>query len=230
MKYAFAFLLVGLLLAWLAIQNLWLGLLFWPAISFLVVSLAYFRQDVRYFGKRTDGSRNLFATAVLLPYLLFARGVWELQILFEKRPAWHQVTERVIIGRRLKENELPANVVGLLDLTSELHDLPAIKNRAGYACEPVLDAGTLAVTTALKWADHVRQLPDGVFVVHCANGSGRSGHVVAIWLLAWELADSPEEAIAQVQAARPLVRLNRLQTTQVYLAHQFVFSNRKPAT
>ncbi len=227
MKYAFAFLLVGLLLSWLAIQNLWLGILYWPAISFLVVSLAYFRQDVRFFGKRTDGSRNVFVTAVLLPYLLFARGVWELQILFEKRPAWHQVTERVIIARRLKENELPANVVGVLDLTSELRDPPAIQSRAGYACEPVLDAGTLAVTTALKWADHVRQLPDGVFVVHCANG--RSGHVVAIWLLAWKLADSPEEAIAQVQAARPSVRLNRRQIAQVYLAEEHCIANRKPS-
>ena len=79
MKYAFVFLLVGLLLGWFAIQSPWLSILLWPAISFLIVSLAYFTGDVRLFGKRTDGSRHWLATAVLLPYLLFARGVWELQ-------------------------------------------------------------------------------------------------------------------------------------------------------
>lgn len=227
MKYAFVFLLVGLLLGWFAIQSPWLSILFWPAISFLIVSLAYFTGDVRLFGKRTDGSRHWLATAVLLPYLMFARGVWELQILFERGSAWHQMTDRVIIARRLKTHELPEQVVGVLDLASEFLDPLGIRSLAGYQAEPVLDAGTLSVESALAWADRVGQTSEGKFVVHCANGSGRSGHVVAIWLLGWQIADSADEAIAMVQAARPSVRLNRQQIAQVHLAHRNCLANHK---
>lgn len=218
MKYAFVFQLVAWGLAYLAIQSPWCSILFWPALAFLVVSIAYFTKDVRWFGKRTNGSRAWLASIVLLPYLAFARIVWEIQVALDRTPPWHAVNERVILARRLKENELPPDAVGILDLTSELLDPLRIRRNAGYYAEPVLDAGTLELTKILAWAEHVAQLKQGKFVVHCANGSGRTGHVAAIWLIAWGQAASAEEAIRLVQAARPSVRLNRRQTVFVHAA------------
>lgn len=221
MKYAFVFLLVAGGLACLAIRNAWYLILFWPALSFSIVSLAYFTRDVRWFGKRNDGTRAWLASIALFPYLVFARIVWEIQVAMDRTPPWHAMGERVILARRLKENELPSDVVGILDLTSELLDPPSMRQNAGYSAEPVLDAGTLELVKIVAWAEHVGRLKEGKFIVHCANGSGRTGHVVAVWMIVWGHASTADEAIQMVQAVRPIVRLNRRQTAFIHAAwHQ----------
>lgn len=45
-------------------------------------------------------------------------------------------------------------------------------------------------------------------LVHCAQGHGRSAVVVAAWLLLKGRAQDPEEALIQIKAARPGVRLH----------------------
>ena len=40
--------------------------LWWPGVSFGIVSIAYLSGDVRWFGKRRDGTRGWLATIALL--------------------------------------------------------------------------------------------------------------------------------------------------------------------
>lgn len=156
----------------------------------------------------------MVATWLLLPYLAFARIVWKIQVLFDSSAPYHHVTEKLIISRRLKSDELPRDVALIIDLTSEFLDPPSIRQHPGYHAEPVLDAGTIDVKKALLWAEQAAQV-DGKVLVHCANGSGRSGHVSAICLIVWKEAKSAVDAIRMVQDARPVVSLNAKQVKAV---------------
>ncbi len=214
MKYGIVFLLVSSLISYFAFHSPWHLILLWPAMAFLMVSQAYFRNDPMMFWKLPDGTRPAIATWLLLPYLLFARIVWELQVLFDNTPPWHQVTEKLIIARRLKSDELPDGVSQIIDLTSEFVDPPSIRQHPGYVALPVLDAQAIDIDKAILLSEQAAQV-DGRILIHCANGSGRSGHVAAICLIVWKKAKSAAEAIQMVKDARPWVSLNAKQAETV---------------
>jgi protein-tyrosine phosphatase len=48
-------------------------------------------------------------------------------------------------------------------------------------------------------------------LIHCAQGHGRTGLFAAALLLRRKLADTPEQALAQITAVRPRVRLSAAQ-------------------
>jgi protein-tyrosine phosphatase len=96
----------------------------------------------------------------------------------------------------------------VIDLTSEFSEPRAVRTGCAYLCLPTLDNAAPdpevfreAVQKAAVWESPV--------YLHCALGHGRSALVAAAVLRKRGLADSPEEAFAQVQQARPGVRLNR---------------------
>ncbi|MBI1247236.1 hypothetical protein GC197_05250 [bacterium] len=223
MKYGIAFGLIGIAFVWLASQSPWFWLGIWFAVAFETVAVSYFLSTPVLFGKRSDGSRQWWAWLLLLPYLVFVHAAWTMQLLFERSAPMHRLGSSVIMARRLRPREIPSDVTAVLDLTCEFLDPIQIRSRDGYHTEPTLDAGGMDVERALYWAKLAREL-EGPILVHCANGSGRTGHVVAIWLIAWGMADSPEDAIQKVQAARPVVRLNRRQIAQVQKAFEAIRS------
>lgn len=218
MKYGIVFLLVSSLFSYFAFHSAWHLILLWPAIAFFFVSHAYFQNDANVFWKLPNGVRPIEATWLLLPYLVFARVVWEIQVLFESAAPYNQVTDKLIIARRLKPDEFPQDVVLVIDLTSEFLDPPLIRQHPGYHAEPVLDAGTIDVKKAILLAEHASQV-DGKVLIHCANGSGRSGHVAAIFLISWKQASSVVDAIRIVQDARPCLSLNAKQAATVREAY-----------
>lgn len=214
MKYGIVFLLVSSFISYFAFHSPWHLILLWPAVSFFFVSHAYFQNDPNVFWKLPDGTRPVEATWLLLPYLAFARIVWEIQILFDSTDPFDHVTEKLIIARRLKPDEFPKDVALVIDLTSEFLDPPSIRLHPGYNAEPVLDAGTIEVKKAILWAELASQV-DGKVLIHCANGSGRSGQLAAICLICWNEAKSAGDAIRMVQDARPSVSLNARQVETV---------------
>ena len=188
--------------------------LLWPAAAFTGVAAAYLAGRPGWLGKRPDGSRRRPAAALFAPYTLFASGVWHIhrRLGGDGAAAWDRLEGNLFLGRRPLPVGLPPEVAAdpdavILDLTAEFRDPPAVRRRPGYRCVPILDA-------AAPDADRLREIvallppPGGPpAFVHCANGRGRTGTVAAAWLLAHGRANTAEDALARVRAARPRVRL-----------------------
>ena len=94
---------------------------------------------------------------------------------------------------------------GLIDMTAEIGADPA--GRA-YATFPVLDLTVPGVLTCQAAADAIEQMRQrGPVLVACALGYSRSATAVAAWLLSTGRATSVDDAIAQLQRARPQIVL-----------------------
>jgi len=209
--YALVFLLVSAYLAGQAARlGGWGWLLLWPAVSFFLVAGAYAGLGPRVFGKRPDGSLGPASAAVLLPFFLFAWGVWHLQRLLSRGPAWHEVAPGVYIGRRLLPREVPAGVRLVVDLTAEFRESAGVRAGRDYRSLPTLDGFAPDERRLRALAAELAAHP-GPVLVHCANGSGRSGTVVAAVLAAKGLAADAGAAVAMVRAARTGVRLKPAQ-------------------
>ncbi len=190
----------------------------WPALSFAVISVAYLTNDAGWFGKREDGSRHWLATAVLLPYLVYAHGVWLLQIAGSRKPAMNFVNDSLCVSRRLLAHEVPDNVDSVCDLTCEFIDPQTIRTKPGYHCHPILDAGAC---TATELIDLARRLPPSngqVLLIHCANGHGRTGMFAAVWLLTHGFVTTVDDAMTMLKSARPGIGLRSRQRRLVHEA------------
>jgi protein-tyrosine phosphatase len=163
------------------------------------------------FGKREDGSRAPLNGVLLSAFILFGRLVWELQTRFAREPAAHAVGESLLVGRRPRAHEVPENISAIIDLTCEFLDPAGIRARPGYRCLQILDAGTPLPEALAGLARRIALPQQGRLLIHCANGHGRAGLVAAAWLVAQGLARSPAEALEQLRAARPRIRLRRIQ-------------------
>lgn len=167
---AFVFLALAVGLGGLSFRHgLWLvGA--WPVLSLLLVAAAYALGTAVVFGKRIDGSRAIWASGALLPYLCFARCIWELQVRLSLEPPWHLVHERLVVARRLRTREFPPNIVTILDLTCELRDPRPLRDQTGYLCCPLLDANTLPAEELLAIVRRLAMPSEGRLLIHCANG------------------------------------------------------------
>lgn len=211
LKHGLVFLAVAACFGAYAMQGaLWL-LLAWPALSFGLVGVAYLAGNVRLFGKRGDGSRRLWASVALAPYLAFVHLVWFIWRCLDRRPAYQSVDHRLIVARRLLAAEYPKHVTHVFDLTCEFLDPRSIRSSTHYRSLPMLDAGTLS---ALELAAAVRGLridSDECLLIHCANGHGRTGLVAAAWLISQDPTLSIDAALERLRAARPPIRLRPCQ-------------------
>lgn len=209
--YGGAFGLMAMAMLAMALRGGWHLLLVWPALSLGVVSIAYLTNDASWFGKRSDGSRSVLATIMLLPYLILVYGVWRLQISLSREPAISYVNHALALSRRLRAREIPDSVNSVCDLTCEFVDPRSVRARRGYRCHPILDAGAC---TAAELVDLARRLPpaDGeMLLVHCANGHGRTAMFAAVWLLAHGFATTVDDAITMLRNARPRIGLRTRQ-------------------
>lgn len=203
-------------------------LLGWLAISVTVVAYAYVRDDVRVFGKRADGTRTRGATVVLLPYLWLTAVVWHAARLLVREPAISSVPgARLWLARRLLADELPAEVQVVVDLTCEFVEPAKIRDGRKYVCLPILDARAPKLPDLHEALDQVTDA-DAV-LIHCAQGHGRTGLFAAALLLRRGHAQTPEQALARVLAARPGVRLSsaQAQALRAVAAHRSA-QQRKP--
>jgi protein-tyrosine phosphatase len=186
-------------------------LLWWPALSFGIVSIAYLTNNAAWFGKRRDGSRQYLANAVLLPYLIFVRGVWRLQISLSKEPAINFVNSSLAVSRRLLVRELPESVDRICDLTCEFIDPKRFRDMPAYFCHPILDAGACRSSELIELARSLPPLNDQILLIHCANGHGRTGMFAAVWLLTHGFVPTVDDAIRMLKEARPGIALRARQ-------------------
>ncbi|WP_339744532.1 dual specificity protein phosphatase family protein [uncultured Rubinisphaera sp.] len=209
--YSTVLLVVSINLLWLSLRGSYYSVFCWPAISFLLVSIAYCFDEVRIFGKQSNGSRRCLATVILLPYLIFARLIWLLQILISSEPAYSTINDSLIISRRLRAWELPQDVTHICDLTCEFLDPLKFRENYSYICYPILDARAVDPDQLMKFAISLVPAQNGKLLIHCANGHGRTAMFAAIWLLVHFKTNSSEEAIEILKASRPAIRLKPIQ-------------------
>jgi protein-tyrosine phosphatase len=227
--YGTAFALIGAAIFWLAAHGGWNVLLVWPGVSFAVVSVAYLSGDVRWFGKRTDGTRHWLSRLALLPYFLFTKTVWIAQITISREPAAHAVNDSLVVARRLRPAEMPSDVTDVVDLTCEFTDPRSIRQRLRYTCHPILDAGSAPAAELLS---SIRALPPpmhGRLLIHCANGHGRTGMFAAIWLVAHGFSTTAEDAITKLRVVRPGVGLRAGQRRVVIEAIDLIRNSDEPS-
>jgi protein-tyrosine phosphatase len=186
----------------------WLAV--WPTVSMFIVAAAYAGVGPRVFGKRPNGTLAWWSFVINLPFLLFAWSVWHLQRLLTREPSCHEVAPGLWLGRRPLPHELPTGITTVVDLTAEFFEPRRVRDGRTFECLPTLDACLPSEADAVRLVRRIAA-DTGIVYVHCAQGHGRSGIVVAAVLLVRGLADDPAKAVAAVRAVRPGVHLRKAQ-------------------
>lgn len=184
----------------------WAWLMLWPAISCLLVSLAYAFFGVTIFQK-TNGRLSWPAQWLLAPYRLCAW--WSSRWLTRDSAPAVEICEGLWLGRAPSQADwhlVPVRAV--LDLTAEFNSSSSFIVRAQQSV-PMLDllAPTVAqLNHAVAVMEDLRMY--GPILVHCALGYSRSAIVLAAYL--WK--QDPElnlgQVVKMIQRARPKVVLS----------------------
>jgi protein-tyrosine phosphatase len=182
------------------------------ALSFLLVSVAYFGTGPRLLFKRANGRRFLWAWLVHWPNFALTAFTYPLTLLMSRENPIVRVAPNVLLGRRLTEREAErvarAGVVAVLDLAAELPEAAPFRAVEHYRSVPVLDAiapRPADLREAVAWVQE--RAAQGAVYVHCALGHGRSALVVAAYLIASGQAPDAKAAVQHLRALRPSVKL-----------------------
>lgn len=206
MKYA---LLNGLLGCTLLVYGISLTgagwLLAWLGACFLIVGIAYARRKSSVFGKRPNGTLPFWSWAVFLPLHLYSLLVWHLIRFSSKEPAFNQLQDEIIIGRRVLSHEFPNRISTVVDLTAEFQEPAAMAEGRTYRSFPILDA---CVPDSGALRSFIASLRSGPVFIHCAQGHGRTALFTTALLMERNLCATLDEALAQIQQARPAARMN----------------------
>ena len=182
---------------------------YWIAANLMIISAAYIMLGPRVYGKRADGTRSLLSQFTLLPYTSITHSLWHVTRLFRSGSAYDQLTDDILIGRRLLSRELPDQVEAVIDLTCEFTEPAKLRSKC-YSNFPILDASTPSAIELVAWASRVADI-SGCKYIHCAEGHGRTGMFSAALLYARGECSSAAAAIELIQKCRPNVRLQRSQ-------------------
>lgn len=184
----------------------WGLLLLYPAVSTGLIAAGYFGLGPGVFGK--SAGRLPLASRIVLAPVLFGQY---LSLLYYRRQCrnWNEVTDRVWIGRCLKDCEareaITAGVTAVVDLTGEF-SAPDPFLSPHYLHVPVLD---LTAPSQSQLDDAVAFIAEetrhGIVYVHCKIGYSRSAAVVGSSLIALGHATTADEAMAMLQQARPSI-------------------------
>jgi hypothetical protein len=209
MEYGIILPLLGGLLAAFGVENgglTWLAA--WLGGDFVILGIAHMVGAHRVFGKRVDGTLPLWSWLVFLPCFALSLVLLRLPRIFFSEPAWHIVTPRLVVGRRLSPSEVQGEFANYVDLTAEFAEPSPIRRLPGYRSLAILDGSAPKAEDLLS---STRRLRPGRTFVHCAQGHGRTGLFAVAALIEWGEASTVEEALRLLQAARPGIRLNRKQ-------------------
>jgi predicted protein tyrosine phosphatase/membrane-associated phospholipid phosphatase len=201
----------------------WAWLAAWPAVSLLLVSLAYFHLGPGIF-RKSDGKLAFSAKLMLWPVLLGQR----LSLLHYSRQcdAWHPLLPRLWIGRKLTDAEARRaaehGVVAVVDLTGEMSEAASFLALA-YLHLPTMDLTAPLPEQIERAIDFIREHSErGIVYVHCKAGYSRTAVIAGTYLLATGCATDADQAVAALRAARPamVIRPEALDAIRCYERRQ----------
>ncbi len=222
MRYALVFGLLAALLVFLGLvtagpTNGFSLIALYPAMSILLIAVAYAIGRPALLGKRADGGRDWILRILLAPYLLLTR----LCFLLYKLPGRHtpacEVIPNLFLGRRLTAAEavrFPG--VAVIDLAAEFSEVLVLRQPDRYLSLPVLDATAPTeeqLNAAVRWIES--HIPHRPVYVHCALGHGRSASVVVAYLLRTGQVKHLREAVKFLRQIRPGVGLSAEQRVRL---------------
>jgi protein-tyrosine phosphatase len=211
-SYGIALILMSL--PWLALagwEPLLLAPLVWGTASFSVVGLGYLGLGPRVLGKRDDGTLSPARVALLLPFFFASAILYQLHRLVRGRPVDH-VGDGIYVAGRLAPREVPESAKVVVDLTAELAEPRAIRERVRYLLLPTLDGCAPELSPrARELVDTLVAMHDEHIVVHCAFGHGRSAAVAAAVLIERGHAEDVDAAEAMMRRGRPQIRMTAAQ-------------------
>jgi hypothetical protein len=168
------------------------------------------------FGKRPDGGIAAWAVLLFWPYLLLNYLMLLLVRRVGREPPYSEIVPGLLLGSRLIPGDQRAfsalGINGVLDLTSELPEIPFLRRSGAYLCIPLLDTFPPSPDQIARGVDWIAaQIQSGPVYVHCALGHGRSATFVAGYAVRTGHALSPEEALRLVRERRPAIGLHERQ-------------------
>lgn len=178
----------------------------WPAFSFAVASLAYYRDAPDVFGKTARGRLAFHSWGWSLPFCLGTNFAWNILRLCRACRPPDRVADRLWVGPRPLKGELPAEVTMIVDLTCEMWEKKSAIGKRRYLCVPTLDGLPPPARRLLAAVWEVLREPGSVYV-HCAQGNGRAPTFAAAVLIARGAAATVEEAESLLRSRRATVRL-----------------------
>ena len=200
---------LGLLLIVLGVVvGHWALLVAWLGCDFIMLSVAYRRGAHGVFGKRSDGTLQIWRSLIFAPLLAFTWSVWNLLRFASVKAAYANVTNQLVVGRRLLASELDQKFDNFVDLTAEFVEPESIRSSSTYFSFPILD-GAAPLPESLSAA--VANLRPGRTFIHCAQGHGRTGLFALAVLLSSGAAQTVEEGLQLLQSVRPGIHLSRAQ-------------------
>jgi protein-tyrosine phosphatase len=210
MQYAFVFALLGGACGFVGLTAIepthGFSLMFLsPAVSFLLLAVAYAGGGPAMLGKRADGGRRWWARALFAPYLLLTRFSFVLYKLLGRHTPTCEVAPNLFLGRRLTAVEAaPFTRAAVLDLAAEFSEARPFRTPNCYLSLPVLDATAPTpeqLNRAVEWV--AQQLANRPVFVHCALGHGRSASVLIAYLLHTGTVATVRDGLRQVRQLRP---------------------------
>lgn len=181
-----------------------IGLLFaWPFLSLALAAGAYLGGNP-YVYRKHHGRIPTSARWLLGPVIFSKWLHWRLT---RSPSAYDNVTPTLLVGRRLtitEAEQLADNgITTVIDLTAESSAQPKMLQH-DYVNVPVLDLVPPSVEQLrVITAHYLEARQRGPVLVHCRLGFGRSACGAAACLLASKEADTVDQAIEMIRAARP---------------------------
>lgn len=134
--------------------------------------------------------------------------VWHLYRLTSREDAFNSIGDDLVVGRRLLPGEVPDEFDHYVDLTSEFEEPRSIREKEGYLCMPIMDAG---VPTRLELEHAMARMAKGRTYIHCAQGHGRTGLFALALLYQRGRVANAEDGLKLLRQTRPAISLNRQQ-------------------
>lgn len=221
LSFAGVFAVIGVAVAVMAFRaHLMAGqvILGWFAANAMTLSLAYFINWPRVFGKTEAGTLRWLPALWMAPMLLLFRAVWLLQNIVVRNPPYNEVAPDLFVGRLCGGESLPKDVSVVIDLTAEFPTPRSLRKKCGVIYLPTLDGCPPDWETCQRAFELIGDQHRRIYVC-CANGHGRSVTFMATWLRQTGQCDSTNDAVQLIQAARPAAAPNHDQMS--YLSKMF---------
>ncbi len=190
---------LALALGFAVLANCWSPMswwLFYPAVSCVLVALAYAFWGVSILQKQASGRLSVAATVLLLPYLFGVR----LNIYFWLRgkAKSHHILDNIHVG----SITVAKDFARVIDVCAEY---PCLANVAHYHSQSLLDMVEPDPNLLEQIADAIEQQHQHgePVLVCCALGYGRSVAAVLTWLVRYRHCPNWAAAVALVKKSHP---------------------------